>query len=106
MLNSANLDNLLKNDRDTLQSTLSSLKDGLGTYMDYLFDTDGLIKSKEKSYDTQIAKYEDYIQDQTKRINHEIENLKKQFIHLDMQMAQFNDIKTRLAAILPKKSTS
>ena len=104
-LNSDNLDNLLQNDRNTLKSTFTSLKDGLSTYMDYLFDTDGLIRGKEKNYDTQIEKYEEYIQDQTKRINKEIENLKKQFIHLDMQMAQFNDIKTRLSAILPKKNT-
>ncbi len=105
-LNSDNLDSLLQNDRTTLKNTFTSLKDGLSPYMDYLFDTDGLIKGKEKNYDTQIEKYEEYIQDQSIRINKEIENLKKQFIHLDMQMAQFNDIKQRLNVILPKKSTT
>jgi len=104
-LKSDSFDMLVKNDREALQQTIDTLKTSLQPYIDSLFDPYGVITQKEKNYDRQIQRYEDRIDATIKRIDQESENLKRQFIHLDSILAQLNDVKTRIAAILPKEKT-
>ena len=100
-LDRSKLDSLIDSDPDALKSMVSDVNDDLTPYLDYLFDTDGLVNTKEKNYDRQIQKYEDSIYSTAKRLNLEMERLKKQFIHLDGLMAQLNDVKLRVASLLP-----
>ena len=100
-LDRSKLDSLIDSDPDALKSMVSDVNDDLAPYLDYLFDTDGLVNTKEKNYDRQIQKYEDSIYSTAKRLNLEMERLKKQFIHLDGLMAQLNDVKLRVASLLP-----
>lgn len=96
-------DELYANSKQELKDTLDNVKSSLEPYLDYLFDPEGLIKQKEKSYNRKIDRYEERIEDIVKRIDLETENLKRQFIHLDSMMARMNDIKLRVAALLPKE---
>ena len=100
-LDRSKLDSLIDSDPDALKNMISDVNDDLTPYLDYLFDTDGLVNTKEKNYDRQIQKYEDNIYSTAKRLNLEMERLKKQFIHLDGLMAQLNDVKLRVASLLP-----
>jgi len=103
-LEGTKFDELYRQDKDSLESMRQELTDTLQPYLDSLFDPYGVVKQKEKSYDRQIQKYEESIESILKRIEKESEIMKKEFIHLDSIMAQMNDIKTRLTAILPKKT--
>ncbi len=96
-------DNLFKNDKDALKTAISDVKTGLQPYLDFLFDSQGIVKQKEKNYKRKITRYEDDIQSIVKRIDKESEILKKQFIHLDSILAQMNDVRSRISAILPKE---
>ena len=103
-LDTAKFDELYKNDKDRLKNLQTSLKNSLEPYLEALFDPRGIIEQKEKSYERQIDRYEETIQSVAKRIQKETEMMKRQFVHLDAMMAQMNDIKMRLAAILPKEA--
>ncbi len=97
-INENKLDEYINNNPDTLKdkiSQLSSLKDYLYT----ITDPYGPIKSKEKSFSKQIQGIEKKIEQDTKRINEEIEIMKRQFVSLQMYMAQMEDIKLRLSAM-------
>ena len=100
-LDKSKLDSLIDSDPDVLKSMIADVNDSLTPYLDSLFDTDGLINEKDKNYDRQIQKYEDSIDATVERLNLEMERLKKQFIHLDGLMAQLNDVKLRIASLLP-----
>ncbi len=100
-LDGSKLDFLIESEPDALKNMISEVNDSLTPYLDSLFDTDGLINEKDKNYDRQIQKYEDNIDSTVERLNLEMERLKKQFIHLDGLMAQLNDVKLRVASLLP-----
>ncbi len=93
------LDEYLKNDIDTLKSKVTEAGNYLKDYLFIVLDPQGPIKSKEKSFDRQIQNIEKKIELDNKRINEEIEILKKQFVSLQIYMAQMEDIKLRLTAM-------
>ena len=101
-LRTSEFDNLFKNDKDALKTTITEVKTALEPYLDFLFDPQGTIKQKEKNYQHKIRRYEESIETIVKRIDKESEILKKEFIHLDSLLAQMNDVRSRLSAILPK----
>ncbi|SMC09311.1 flagellar filament capping protein FliD [Nitratiruptor tergarcus] len=103
-LRSDEFESLLKNNKDELKNTIDEVKIGLESYLDFLFDPQGTIKQKEKNYQRKIQKYEDSIEQMIKRIDKESDILKKQFIHLDSLLAQMNDVRSRISAILPKNN--
>lgn len=100
-LDKSRLELLIDSDTTSLKTMISNVNESLTPYLDTLLDTKGVISEKEKKYDRQIKKYEDSIDSTAKRLNLEIERLKKQFIHLDGLMAQLNDVKLRIASLLP-----
>ena len=102
-LRSDRFDTLYSDNKQELKNALEEVKSSLEPYLDFLFDPQGLIKQKEKAYNRKIERFEDRIEDIVKRIDLETENLKRQFIHLDSMMARMNDIKLRVAALLPKE---
>ncbi len=99
-LDSGKLDDLIQNDPDTLDSKISELKTNLQDYLKAVLDPDGIIKQKDKSYQRQIQNIEDSIELNTKRINQEIQTLKNQFVALQKMMAEFQDIKNRIAGLM------
>ncbi len=101
-LRSNEFDTLFKNDKDALKDMIGEVRDSIEPYLDFLFDVDGTIKQKEKSYQRKISRYEENIATIVRRIDKETEILKKEFIHLDSLLAQMNDVRSRLSAILPK----
>jgi len=103
-LNSAKFNELYDNNKDELKNLQNELKSSLEPYLNALLDPSGIIDQKEKSYHRQIDRYEQEAQFISKRIQKELEIMKKQFVHLDAMMVQMNDIKMRLTAILPKQS--
>ncbi len=98
-LDESKLDNYLNNDTDTLKSKVTELGTSLKDYLYIVLDPHGPIKSKEKSFDRQIQNIEKKIEIDNKRINEEIELLKKQFVSLQLYMAQMEDVKLRLSAM-------
>ncbi|NPA53386.1 MAG: flagellar filament capping protein FliD, partial [Aquificae bacterium] len=98
-LNNDKLDEYLKNDKETLTERISQLNETLKDYIYFTVDPHGPIKTKEKGLDKQIQNIEKKIELDSKRINEEIEILKKQFISLQMYMAQMEDVKMRLSAM-------
>ncbi len=96
-LNNTELDNLLSTNVSDVRSMIGDLKNNLYDYFLYVTGTQGPVKLKEKSFDKQIDNIEERIELMTKRIDIEIETLKKQFISLQMLMAQMEDVKMRLA---------
>ena len=100
-INSEKLENQLKNNKEGLQAKIEELDSGLKTYMDFVLDTRGPIKLKEKSFNNQINSIEDRIELTAKRVQAEIDNLKKQFVYLDQFLGQMNDVRSRLSALLP-----
>ncbi len=101
-LNSDKLDELIKNDKEGLKTLLSDLKTTLGNYLQSYVEPTGILDQKEKIYNEKINYLEESIQKTAQRIDKEMENLKKQFIHLDAVLAKLNDVKLRIAAILPQ----
>lgn len=95
-LNETDLDNLLQTNRSDIETMLSDLKTNLYDYFLYVTGTQGPVKLKEKSFDKQINSIEERIELMNKRIDIEIETLKKQFISLQMLMAQMQDVRSRL----------
>ncbi len=93
------LDEYLKNDIDTLKSKITETGENLKNYLYTVLDPEGPIKSREKGFDRQIQNIEKKIELDSKRINEEIEILKKQFIALQIYMAQMDDVKQRLTAM-------
>ncbi|MRJ02473.1 MAG: flagellar filament capping protein FliD [Epsilonproteobacteria bacterium] len=105
-LKTTELEEQLSQDREGIQSALSDLQNSLQPYLEALFDTDGVVNQKELSYDKKIDRYEDDIAAVVERITKESEILKAQFIHLDSILAQLNDMKTQIAALLPSDETT
>ena len=98
-IDSAKLDEYIKNDVNTLKSKITELNTTLKDYIYFTLDPQGPVKSKEKGLDRQIQNIEKKIELDSKRINEEIEILKKQFIALQIYMAQMDDVKQRLTAM-------
>ncbi len=105
-LDSAELDNQLQNDPDSVKTKIETLKTDLDDYLSYLTGYDSPLDDKDKSLDNQINNIENSIESISKKIDAEMENLKKQFVWLDQFMAQMNDIRNRLTALLPKDSST
>ncbi|MRI83782.1 MAG: hypothetical protein C6I00_05105 [Nitratiruptor sp.] len=104
---SLNLDRfkeLIQEDRQGLADTFSQLSDQLGPYLESLFAKDGLLEERVDGYERQIRNYEDEIRSTATRIDHEIENLKERFIHLDSLLASLNSMQTSIAALLQPTS--
>ncbi len=97
-IDSKKLDDYLRNDPDTLKSKINQLNTTLKDYIYFALDPQGPLKYKEKTFDKQVQNLEKKIEIDTKRINEEIEILRKQFIAMQMYMAQMEDIKQRIAA--------
>ncbi len=95
-LNESELSNLLQSDRSDVETMLNELKTNLYDYFLYVTGTQGPVKLKEKSLDKQISSIEERIELMNKRIDIEIESLKKQFISLQMLMAEMQDVRSRL----------
>ncbi|NPA52520.1 MAG: flagellar filament capping protein FliD [Aquificae bacterium] len=96
-LDTLQLDNLLSTDVSQVKTVVEDLKNNLYDYFIYATGTQSPVKLKEKSFDKQIDNIEERIELMTKRIDIEIETLKKQFISLQMLMAQMEDVKSRLS---------
>jgi len=105
-LDSAELNNQLQNDPDSVKTKIETLKTDLDDYLSYLTGYDSPLDDKDKSLDNQINNIENSIESISKKIDAEMENLKKQFVWLDQFMAQMNDIRNRLTALLPKDSST
>ncbi|WP_281951139.1 flagellar filament capping protein FliD [Nitrosophilus kaiyonis] len=103
-LKNEKLNDYFENDKDSLKTKIDELETGLENYVDFVLDVEGPIKSKDKSYSRQINSIEERIESTAKRVEAEIENLKKQFVYLDRFLAQMNDIRSRLSALLPKQN--
>ena len=95
-LNETELDNLLNTDVSKVQTMVNDLKNNLYDYFLYTTGTQGPVKLKEKSFNNQINNIEERIELMNKRIDLEIQTLKKQFISLQLLMAQMEDVKSRL----------
>ncbi len=102
-LDRAKFTTLLASDEQELKDTIKETQKRLEPYLDAVFDPYGVIRQKEKSYDRKIEQYEDSKESTIKMLTLEMERLKKQFIHLDSMMAQMNDVKMRVAALIPKE---
>jgi flagellar hook-associated protein 2 len=105
-LDSSRFDELIKTDKESLKQAFADVKAQLEPYLDALFEPSGIIDQKEKNYDRKIDRYEETIRATAQRLDREMENLKRQFIHLDGILAQLNDVKTRIAALLPKQNST
>ena len=95
-LKETELDNLLRTDKNDVETMISEIKTNLEDYFLYITGTRGPIKLKEKSLDKQISSIEERIELMNKRIDIEIESLKKQFVSLQLLMAQMQDVQARL----------
>jgi flagellar hook-associated protein 2 len=95
-LKETEVDNILNNDPQIIQDKLNDVKATLDPYLKAVLDTDGIINQKEKSYERQINNIQEKIEFDTKRINQEIESMKKQFVALQKYMAELEDIRTRI----------
>ncbi len=98
-INTEKLDDYIRNDISTLKDRINQLRDTLKDYLYFTVDPQGPVKSKEKSFDKQIQNIEKKIEIDTKRIDEEIQIMKKQFVALQMYMAQMEDVKMRLSAM-------
>ncbi len=98
-IDSEKLDKYINSDIDQLKTKISELSTTLKDYVYFAIDPEGPLKSKEKSFDRQVNNIEKKIEIDTKRINEEIETMKKQFIALQMYMAQMEDVRQRLSAV-------
>lgn len=103
-LKTSKLNDYFENDKEGLKSKIDELENTLKDYLDFALDIEGPVKSKEKSYNRQINSIEKRIETTARRVEAEIENLKKQFVYLDKFLAQMNDIRSRLTALLPKQN--
>ncbi len=97
-IDETDLKNQLLTDKASVETKINDLKTQLNDYLVYITGTDSPVKLKEKSYDKQIQNIEDMIQQQSKRIDEEIQTLKKQFVALQQLMAQMEDIRQRIAS--------
>ncbi len=98
-IDSDKLDEYINSDIDQLKTKISDLSTTLKDYVYFAVDPEGPIKSREKSFDRQVHNIEKKIEIDTKRIDEEIEIMKKQFIALQMYMAQMEDVRQRLSAV-------
>ncbi|WP_200763834.1 flagellar filament capping protein FliD [Nitrosophilus alvini] len=104
-LDNTEFDNQLQSDPDAVKTKIDELKTGLGDYLSYITGYDSPIEAKDKSFDNQINNIEDSIESIAKKIDAEMENLKKQFVWLDQFMAEMNDVRNRLSSLLPTSTT-
>jgi len=102
-LDGARFEELFRTDKEALKTTIDDLKSQLDPYFDALFDIDGVVRQKQKSYQRVIDSYEESIRSTAQRVDKEIEILRKQFIHLDSLLAQLKDVQTRVSALLNPK---
>ncbi len=106
-INSTEMDNLLTNDPQTLETTLTdSLKDNFYDYLLYVTGTDSPISLTQKSYDNQISSIEDQIDLTNKRITQEMETLKKQLVDLQLYMSQMQDVQARISQTFGTSTTT
>ena len=104
-LDSAELDNQLQSNPDTVQTKIEELNNSLGNYLSYITGYDSPLDDKDESFDRQINYIEDSIVSLVERIDAEMETLKMQFIWLDQFMAEMNDVSASLASLLPASTT-
>ncbi len=103
-INNTELDNKLQTDPSTVQTKISDLDKNLRDYFYSVLDPYGPLKSKEKGYDKQIEAIEKKIEIDTKRIDAEIEILRKQFIALQVYMAEMEDLRLRLSSLFTNQT--
>ncbi len=95
-LNETEFENQMKSDPQIIQNKLNQVETNLDPYLKAVLDADGIINQKEKSYERQINNIQDKIEFDTKRINQEIESMRKQFIALQKYMAELEDVRSRI----------
>ena len=105
-LDSFKFDEELNSDPDNVKTQIENLKSSLGDYMDYITGYDNPIKYKEESLDNQINQIEDSITSLAKRLDEEMENLKKQFVWLDQFLGEMNSVKSRLTSLFATSQTT
>lgn len=104
-IDNTELDNKLQTEPSTVQTKISDLDNNLRDYFYSVLDPYGPLKSKEKGYDRQIEAIEKKIEIDTKRIDAEIEILRKQFIALQVYMAEMEDLRLRLSSLFTNQTT-